>query len=53
LKRWSKREARFKTKPWITNGLKICIAMKNKLYKYYLNREMNIIYLSLNTIGIN
>jgi hypothetical protein len=53
LKRLSKREARFKTKPWITNGLKICIAMKNKLYKYYLNRETNIIYLSLNTIGIN
>lgn len=33
FKKLTKRESKFETKPWITKGIKISIAKKNKLYK--------------------
>ena len=34
LKKLSKREAKFKSKPWITQGIRKSIKTKNKLFKH-------------------
>ena len=39
LKKLSRKEVRFKAKPWITSGLKTSIYKKNKLYKNYLKQR--------------
>lgn len=45
LKKLSKKESRLYAKPWITKGLPVSIANKNKLYKSYL-KSRNSYYLS-------
>ena len=32
----TQKESKFQTKPWITQGLKVSIANKNRLYRHYL-----------------
>ena len=36
LKPLTRKESKFQTKPWITLGLKVSIANKNRLYRHYL-----------------
>ena len=36
LKPLTRKESKFQTKPWITQGLKVSIANKNRLYRHYL-----------------
>ena len=39
LKKLSRKEVRFKAKPWITSGLKTSIYKKNQLFKNYLKQR--------------
>ena len=45
LQKLSKKQRSFLIKPWITKGLQVCIAKKNKLYKLYI-RNRNAYYWS-------
>ena len=45
LQKLSKRDSKFEAKPWITKGIKVSIAKKNKLYRDYL-RFKNDYFLS-------
>ena len=36
LKPLTRKESKFRTKPWITLGLKVSITNKNRLYRHYL-----------------
>lgn len=36
LKPLTRKESKFHTKPWITQGLKVSIINKNRLYRHYL-----------------
>ena len=38
-KKLSKKQIKFKSKPWITKGIKISISTKNKLFKRYLKNK--------------
>ena len=46
LKKLSKRESPLRAKPWITKGLRISIAIKNKLHKSYLKSKNSEYYIS-------
>ena len=39
LKKLSKQEAEFKSKPWITQGIRISIKTKNKIFKHYIKSK--------------
>ena len=39
LKQLSKKELKFQSKPWITQGIKVSIQVKNKFYKKYLKTK--------------
>ena len=39
IRRLTKREIKIRAKPWITKGLKVSIAIKNRLYKSYLKSK--------------
>ena len=41
LKPLSRKESKFYSKPWITEGLKTSINNKNRLYRHYLKRRSN------------
>ena len=38
-KKLSKKQIKFKSKPWITKGIKVSISTKNKLFKRYLKTK--------------
>ncbi|EDO43021.1 predicted protein [Nematostella vectensis] len=44
LKKLSRKEIKFLSKPWITTGIKHSIAIKNKLYKQFLNTQNSFIH---------
>jgi hypothetical protein len=39
LRKLSKKEIRIEAKPWITNGIRVSIAKKNKLYELYIKSK--------------
>ena len=39
IRRLTRREIKIRAKPWITKGLKVSIAIKNRLYKSYLKSK--------------
>jgi hypothetical protein len=39
LRKLSKKEIGIKAKPWITNGIRVSIAKKNKLYELYIKSK--------------
>ena len=44
LKKLSKREAKFRSKPWITHGIRKSIKTKNKLFKQYITKNSQSIH---------
>ena len=40
LRKLSKKEVRILAKPWITNGIRVSIAKKNKLYELYIKSKI-------------
>ena len=48
LKKLSKREAKFKSKPWTTQGSRKSIKTKNKLFKHYItSKSLKLITLAI------
>ena len=41
VEKLSKKQIKFKSKPWITKGIKISITTKNKLFKRYIKTKNN------------
>ena len=52
IKQLSRRELKFKSKPWITSAIKRSIKVKNNFYKKFLKTKSSYITLSSNIIGI-
>lgn len=52
LRKLSKNEVRILAKPWITNGIRVSIAKKNKIYELYIKSKNDYYFSKFKTSHI-